>query len=154
MSPDRARARAAYCLVSRPWLRESAWVARFRAVQNFPTQFQGLKHRLIRLPLRGSLRLIRADCDLGRASGQSLCLAKSALICRYVRLRLETQAAALGVASYTPGLVTAQDGSVSIVIGGGQAKGIPQAIWLPIPNGPFSLMLRAYGPNWDQQNTS
>ena len=96
MSPDRARARAAYCSVSRPWLRESAWVARFRAVQNFPTQFQGLKDRLIRLPLRGSLNLIRADCGLGRASGQSLCLVKSALICRCVRLRLETQAAAIG----------------------------------------------------------
>jgi hypothetical protein len=37
-------------------------------------------------------------------------------------------------------------------------KEIPQANWLPIPKGPFSLMLRAYGLNlnlnWDQQNNT
>ena len=50
------------------------------------------------------------------------------------------------VASYTPGLVTGQDGSVSIVMAVNKPKGVPQANWLPIPNGPFSVMLRAYGP--------
>ena len=50
------------------------------------------------------------------------------------------------VASYTPGLVTAADGSVTIVMSVNQPQGVPTANWLPIPNGPFNVMLRAYGP--------
>lgn len=56
------------------------------------------------------------------------------------------------VASYTPRLVTAPDGSVSVVTAVKRPAGVPKANWLPIPNGPFSLMLRAYGPNWNQQD--
>ena len=55
------------------------------------------------------------------------------------------------VASYTTHLVTAPDGSVSVVMAVKKPAGVPKANWLPIPNGPFSLMLRAYGPNWNQQ---
>jgi hypothetical protein len=50
------------------------------------------------------------------------------------------------VASYTPGLVTAPDGSVSIVMAVNKPAGVPEANWLPIPNGPFNILLRAYGP--------
>jgi hypothetical protein len=55
------------------------------------------------------------------------------------------------VGSYTPGLVTAPDQSVSVVMAVNRPRGVPPPNWLPIPNGPFSLMLRAYGPNWNQQ---
>jgi hypothetical protein len=50
------------------------------------------------------------------------------------------------VAAYTPGLETAQDGSVSIVMAADQPNGVPDANWLPIPRGPFNILLRAYGP--------
>jgi hypothetical protein len=50
------------------------------------------------------------------------------------------------VAGYTPGLVTASDGSVTIVMSVNKPQGVPTANWLPIPNGPFNVMLRAYGP--------
>jgi hypothetical protein len=50
------------------------------------------------------------------------------------------------VASYTPGLVTAPDGSVTIVMSVTKPQGVPEANWLPIPRGPCNVMLRAYGP--------
>lgn len=51
------------------------------------------------------------------------------------------------VASYTPGLRTAPDGSVSIYISTKRPPGVPAANWLPAPRqGPFNLMLRVYGP--------
>ena len=50
------------------------------------------------------------------------------------------------VASYTPGLKTAPDGSVTITMAKKQPKGTPTANWLPVPDGPFNVMLRAYGP--------
>jgi hypothetical protein len=51
------------------------------------------------------------------------------------------------VASYTPGLVTAKDGSVRIVMSTTPpADKKHQPNWLPIPRGPFNLMLRVYGP--------
>lgn len=50
------------------------------------------------------------------------------------------------VASYTPGLVTAPDGSITIYLSQTQPAGAPAANWLPIPNGPFNVMLRDYGP--------
>jgi hypothetical protein len=50
------------------------------------------------------------------------------------------------VASYTPGLDTAGDGSVSIVMAVNKPADVPEANWLPIPRGPFNILLRAYGP--------
>jgi hypothetical protein len=58
------------------------------------------------------------------------------------------------VASYTPGLVTAPDGSVSIVISVNKPSGVPQANWLPIPRGPVNIMLRAYGPEGTVEDNS
>jgi hypothetical protein len=49
------------------------------------------------------------------------------------------------VASYTPGLVTAEDGSVTIYVQAHQPKK-NTANWLPVPKGHFSLLLRVYGP--------
>jgi hypothetical protein len=50
------------------------------------------------------------------------------------------------VASYTPGLVTANDGSLTILMSTTLPKGFPKANWLPVPSGPFNIMLRDYGP--------
>jgi hypothetical protein len=50
------------------------------------------------------------------------------------------------VARYTPGLVTAKDGSVSILMSTTRPKDFPEANWLPVPSGPFNIMLRDYGP--------
>lgn len=49
------------------------------------------------------------------------------------------------VASYTPGLVTAEDGSVTIYVQAEQPKG-NTANWLPVPKSHFSLLFRVYGP--------
>ena len=49
------------------------------------------------------------------------------------------------VASYTPKLKT-ENGSVSIVMAVNKPAGVPEANWLPIPKGPFNILLRAYGP--------
>jgi hypothetical protein len=56
------------------------------------------------------------------------------------------------VASYTPGLIKGNDGSVSILMSVNPPSGFPLANWLPIPPGPFNIMLRAYGPGKDIQN--
>lgn len=50
------------------------------------------------------------------------------------------------VASYTPGLETAQDGSVTIYVQADPPKRKSTANWLPVPRGPFSLLFRVYGP--------
>ncbi|MEU8775547.1 DUF1214 domain-containing protein [Streptomyces sp. NPDC048606] len=50
------------------------------------------------------------------------------------------------VASYTPGLVTAPDGSVTVYLTPTRPEGVPVANWLPVPAGPFNAMLRVYGP--------
>lgn len=50
------------------------------------------------------------------------------------------------VASYTPGLVTNADGSITLVMSVRKPLGVADANWLPVPAGPFNLMLRAYGP--------
>ena len=50
------------------------------------------------------------------------------------------------VASYTPGLQTNPDGSLTIYIAPSLPSGVNAANWLPVPEGPFNLMLRAYGP--------
>ncbi|HEX7140300.1 MAG TPA: DUF1214 domain-containing protein [Vicinamibacterales bacterium] len=50
------------------------------------------------------------------------------------------------VASYTPGLVTAKDGSVTIYVQADPPKTEHIANWLPVPEGQFSLLFRVYGP--------
>jgi hypothetical protein len=50
------------------------------------------------------------------------------------------------VASYTPGLVTADDGSVTIHVQADPPKRGGNANWLPVPKGFFSLLFRVYGP--------
>ncbi len=50
------------------------------------------------------------------------------------------------VASYTPGLQMNADGSISIYLARQLPSGVPAANWLPIPPGPFNVMLRDYGP--------
>jgi hypothetical protein len=50
------------------------------------------------------------------------------------------------VASYTDGLVTASDGSVTIYVQADPPRSAPIANWLPVPKGFFSLLFRVYGP--------
>ncbi|MES1242173.1 MAG: DUF1214 domain-containing protein [Acidobacteriota bacterium] len=50
------------------------------------------------------------------------------------------------VASYTPGLVTDQDGSISIYIARERPQNVPEANWLPVSSRHFNIMLRVYGP--------
>src|SRR5215218_9378403 len=50
------------------------------------------------------------------------------------------------VASYTPGLETAEDGSVTIHVQADPPKRGSNANWLPVPKGHFSLLFRVYGP--------
>ena len=50
------------------------------------------------------------------------------------------------VASYTEGLVTKDDGSVTIYVQAHPPDVFPTANWLPVPKGQFSLLFRVYGP--------
>lgn len=50
------------------------------------------------------------------------------------------------VASYTQGLETAEDGSVTIHVQADPPKRRSIANWLPVPKGHFSLLFRVYGP--------
>lgn len=50
------------------------------------------------------------------------------------------------VASYTKDLVKNDDGSISIYMARRLPYGVPLANWLPVPPGPFNVMLRDYGP--------
>jgi len=50
------------------------------------------------------------------------------------------------VASYTPDLVYGPDGSVTIHLAVEPPRHAPLANWLPVPAGPFNVMLRVYGP--------
>ncbi|MFL5540245.1 MAG: DUF1214 domain-containing protein [Longimicrobiaceae bacterium] len=50
------------------------------------------------------------------------------------------------VASYTRGLETAPDGSVTIYVQADPPKHRNIANWLPVPKGHFSLLFRVYGP--------
>jgi len=50
------------------------------------------------------------------------------------------------VASYTPGLSTNTDNSLSIYMSAELPPGVPMANWLPIPRRRFNIMLRVYGP--------
>jgi hypothetical protein len=49
------------------------------------------------------------------------------------------------VASYTPGLVKNTDGSITIVMSQTKPSNVAMANWLPVPDGQFNLILRAYG---------
>ena len=59
---------------------------------------------------------------------------------------VENPADKYAVASYTPGLQPSTDGSVSIYMAQKLPAGVPMANWLPIPPGPFNIVLRVYGP--------
>jgi hypothetical protein len=50
------------------------------------------------------------------------------------------------VASYTPDLLPNPDGSISIYMARHLPSGVNTANWLPIPPGPFNVILRVYGP--------
>jgi len=58
------------------------------------------------------------------------------------------------VASYTPGLEYDADGSLSIHLSTVPPPGVPHANWLPIPRGPFNVMLRVYGPEGSVANAT
>lgn len=58
------------------------------------------------------------------------------------------------VASYTPGLVTNSDGSVTIMMSVVRPPNFPEANWLPVPKGKFNVMLRAYGPEGSVVNNT
>jgi hypothetical protein len=50
------------------------------------------------------------------------------------------------VGSYTPGLTENPDGSVTIYMQPTRPVRVPVANWLPVPEGPFNVLLRVYGP--------
>ena len=50
------------------------------------------------------------------------------------------------VASYTKGLQSNSDGSLSVYMAQQLPAGVPVANWLPVPSGAFNIMLRVYGP--------
>lgn len=56
------------------------------------------------------------------------------------------------VGSYTDGLVKGGDGSISIYLSPTLPAGVPETNWLPVPDGPFNVMLRNYGPTGGAQN--
>ena len=59
---------------------------------------------------------------------------------------VKTSAHKYEVASYTPGLAANPDGSITIYLSPTVPSGVSEANWLPIPTGPFNVMLRVYGP--------
>ena len=60
------------------------------------------------------------------------------------------------VASYTPELQSNADGSLSVYLATERPPGVPEANWLPVPFGPFNIMLRIYGvvPNSNIANNT
>lgn len=50
------------------------------------------------------------------------------------------------VASYTPALEYKRDGSLTIYMATLAPPGVPRTNWLPVPDGPFNVLLRVYGP--------
>ena len=50
------------------------------------------------------------------------------------------------VASYTPALEYKRDGSLTIYMATLAPPGVPRTSWLPVPDGPFNVLLRVYGP--------
>jgi hypothetical protein len=59
---------------------------------------------------------------------------------------VENSATKYLVARYTKGLQYNSNGSVSIYMATALPAGVPEANWLPVPDGPFNIMLRVYGP--------
>ncbi|MEO6090272.1 MAG: DUF1214 domain-containing protein [Umezawaea sp.] len=57
------------------------------------------------------------------------------------------------VASYTPDLQRNEDGSLTIWPAKTKPEQAPAANWLPTPDGPFSVMLRVYGPTGNTEGT-
>jgi hypothetical protein len=55
------------------------------------------------------------------------------------------------VARFTPGLVTNPDGSITIYMQATPPAAALRPNWLPVPRGPFDVLLRVYGP---EGNTS
>jgi hypothetical protein len=55
------------------------------------------------------------------------------------------------VARFTPGLVTNPDGSITIYLQAAPPAAAFRPNWLPVPRGPFDVLLRVYGP---EGNTS
>jgi len=55
------------------------------------------------------------------------------------------------VAKFTPGLVTNPDGSITIYLQAAPPSAALRPNWLPVPRGPFDVLLRVYGP---EGNTS
>jgi hypothetical protein len=58
------------------------------------------------------------------------------------------------VASYTPGLGLEMDGSLPIYMAHTPPSGVAPANWLPVPPGPFNVMLRVYGPQGSVANNT
>ena len=60
------------------------------------------------------------------------------------------------IASYTPELQSNADGSLSVYLATELPQGVPEANWLPVPLGPFNIMLRIYGvvPNSNIANNT
>jgi hypothetical protein len=56
------------------------------------------------------------------------------------------------VGSYTPGLQTNKDGSISIYVSPSLPTGVAAANWLPSAKGPFNVMLRIYGPEGNTES--
>ena len=50
------------------------------------------------------------------------------------------------VATYTPALEYKRDGSLTIYMATLAPPGVPRTNWLPVPDGPFNVLLRVYGP--------
>jgi hypothetical protein len=55
------------------------------------------------------------------------------------------------VAKFTPGLVTNPNGSITIYLQAAPPSAALRPNWLPVPRGPFDVLLRVYGP---EGNTS
>jgi hypothetical protein len=65
---------------------------------------------------------------------------------------IENPAKKYVVASYTPGLKTNADGSVSIYMAQEIPAGVEAANWLPVSSMAFNILLRVYGPEGDVAN--
>jgi hypothetical protein len=62
------------------------------------------------------------------------------------RLLVDNKINRYSIGSATPGIVTADDGSLTLDISAHSPGGEAEANWLPAPEGPFWMVLRSYGP--------
>jgi hypothetical protein len=58
------------------------------------------------------------------------------------------------VAGYKPGLKTNPDGSITIYLQHNPPVSALMPNWLPVPQGPFSVLLRIYGPEGNTSSSS